>query len=408
MPEIKVQTRLIDLNKVDLAADARPHDPAALDILAHDMGEQGQLQEIIVTPSKYGGKGVKANGVTPLLPHSPTRYVVIAGVGRTLAARKLGWKEIRASVREGVSAFDRARITFAENEDREDADPFYQAKLMTKMLKTKGCEQQALAKELGLSAGLVSAYVSIDALPKKIGQQFKRLNLGQLIQIARLNNADSKMEFAENCAKNDLSVRQLKALVDRAVRKPAVTPKHRHPVTVLPDPLAKVWPGMLAKLTPDIYWEVHYGPHRMSDESKRNGWFFFASPVMEESTRADLARWFKAMGQALDPTTGKTRGSGDAVTRGKNDIAEPVKEMELAEHAVIDQFKPRIPKTTTEEAELAEIAAKKGPKAVYAWIYGEESPMAQVVPANTWKEMGMTAADGLRQVLDGIREVARR
>src|SRR5690242_13585689 len=98
----------IALAHVDLPADARPHDPQALSQLTLDMEKQGQLQEIIV--EKKGD-----------------RYVVIAGVGRTLAARKLGWEQIRASVKEGISDFERARITFAENEDREDANPFYQA-----------------------------------------------------------------------------------------------------------------------------------------------------------------------------------------------------------------------------------------------------------------------------------------
>ena len=66
--------------------------------------------------------------------------------------------------------------------------------------------------------------------------------------------------------------------------------------------------------------------------------------------------------------------------------------------------KPRLPQTLEEEKELEEIAIKSGPKAVYAWIYGADSSMTKAVPAATWEELGMTPLEGLRQVLDGIRQ----
>ena len=72
-----------------------------------------------------------------------------------------------------------------------------------------------------------------------------------------------------------------------------------------------------------------------------------------------------------------------------------------------DGFKPRLPKTPKERKELADIAERQGPKAVYAWIYGADSVMTQMVPVNSWKEAGMTPAEGLRQVLEGIQKMQR-
>jgi ParB/RepB/Spo0J family partition protein len=377
MTPINAETSLILLDKTDFAPDARKHDSAALEILVHDMKVQGQLQEIIVEAK--GG-----------------RFIVIAGVGRTLAAKKLGWKEIRASVRSGISEFDKARITFAENEDREDVDPFYQAHQLNKMLNANGFKQQELARELGLSPALVSAYVAIYQLPKEISQEFKRLNLGQLIQIARLNNADSKIEFAEKCAKSDLSVRELKRLVDRAIKKPATPLARKSPLPALPDPLAKIWPKFLGKVAPEIYWEVEYGSHKMPKSPSINGWFFFVSPLMEDSLRVDLAKWFRDMARALEPAKKTGRN-------GTEELPEALKEMKAGEQAIMKHLAPRLPKTSAEEKELESIARTKGPKAVYAWIYGPESAVTQMMPASTWKEMGTTATVGLRDLLNGIK-----
>ncbi len=370
------KTSLIPLSQIDLPVDARPHDPDALGILAHDMGIQGQLQEIIV----------EAKG---------RRYSVIAGVGRTLAARKLGWKEIRASVREGVSAFDRARITFAENEDREDADPFYQASLLQRMLDVKRVTQQALAKDLGISAPLVSAYMTINTLPRIIQTKFRRLNLGQLTQIARLNSISSKIEYAEECAKKDLSVRQLKALVSRALKKPTVSKAHKPASIELPDPLAKLWEPIRFKVQAPVWWEHHYGVHQ-GPAGKMNGWFFFASPTFGES-QAELAKWFTQMGQALDVNAKRS-------THRQDELPEYANEMHKMNSQPMGALGPiRLPKNSVEEKELKTIAASGTPRDVYTWIYGNNPVMLTVVPA-TWEEMGMAPKEGLEQILESIRE----
>jgi ParB/RepB/Spo0J family partition protein len=376
------QTTLIPLAKTDFAPDARKHDPAALEILAHDMKLQEQLQEIIVE-SKDG------------------RFTVIAGVGRTLAAKKLGWKEIRASVRTRVSDFDKTRITFAENEDREDVDPFYQAHLIQKMLSARKCSHRELGKDLGISNTLVDAYVTVNGLPQQIREMPNRLGITHLIQIARLNKADSKIEFAKNCAKNDLSVRQLKRLVDRAVKKPGAASKRRPAPTTVPDPLAKVWSNLKAweKMSADIYWEVEYGSHKLDSGNSLKGWYFFVTqPVEGLPTKTDaqkmLARWFGQMMQGLE---GK---------KIKEEIPELIKEMKETESDLMTALAPRLPKTAAEEAELSKLAKTQGPQAVYRWIYGKDHPATQMVP-RSWKEMGMTTATGLSAVLEGIRQFGK-
>src|ERR1700736_6121233 len=104
MPTTHNETLWIDLRLIDIPEDARQHDPEKLGELTSDMAAQGQLQEIVVVPvsseqSAGSRNDVPANGS----PLTADRFEVLAGVGRTLAARKLGWEKIRASVWVGVS-----------------------------------------------------------------------------------------------------------------------------------------------------------------------------------------------------------------------------------------------------------------------------------------------------------------
>src|SRR5688500_3748323 len=99
------ETAWIELAQIDLPANAREYQESELLSLVNNMSMHGQLQEIVVTPKNDGAL--------------PQRYEVVAGVGRTLAARQLGWDKIRCSIRTGLSQFEKLRITFSENEERE-------------------------------------------------------------------------------------------------------------------------------------------------------------------------------------------------------------------------------------------------------------------------------------------------
>ena len=81
-------TQQIPIDKIDIPQETRNHDAAKLESLAQDLKEQGQLQEITVL----------ATG---------DRFELIVCKGRVLAAQKLGWKDIRASVYNELSDFQK-------------------------------------------------------------------------------------------------------------------------------------------------------------------------------------------------------------------------------------------------------------------------------------------------------------
>jgi ParB/RepB/Spo0J family partition protein len=194
-------TRWIDISLIDIPTLARRHDPDRVASLADDMTINGQLQEIVVVP-----KG--------------ERFEVAAGVGRTAAARKLAWEKIRCLVKGELSEFDRLRITFAENEEREDVSPIYQAQLLEKMKISGNFKDQAeMANKMSKSPGLLSQYFSLLDLQPDVQEKFNALNLTlrQVLELKRLPNADLQLRVGAECAKSDLSGKALKARVDQLI-----------------------------------------------------------------------------------------------------------------------------------------------------------------------------------------------
>ena len=282
----KFPTVEIPLDKTDIPQDARQHKSEKLESLAQDMKDQGQIQAIVVC----------ANA---------DRYEVVVGVGRVLAARKLGWPQIKAEVRDGLSDFDKARLTYSENEEREDADPFYQASQLQKMMQAKGYTQVQLAQELGQARSNLAIYLSLLKVSPAFRELSSRLDIPvtHLNQLLRLPNEADQMALAQECKDKDFSVRQLKAFVDQKLGLAGSSPKgHKgngkgahlggnQPSG--PDPLAEVWPPILANtdIGPKDSWGVSY---KGADK-----WEFWSKAPSPYSLGA-LAVWFQRMGQALE------------------------------------------------------------------------------------------------------------
>src|SRR5437660_587970 len=103
------QTQWIDIKNIDVPDYFREHTPEALESLTQDIQEHGMLQEIVVAAKPDG------------------RFELVAGRGRFSAVQKLGWDKIRAQVLTEVSELDKALISIAENEEREDVSPIDKA-----------------------------------------------------------------------------------------------------------------------------------------------------------------------------------------------------------------------------------------------------------------------------------------
>ena len=372
----------IPVGQIDFHPIARSHDAGCLASLGKRMTLEGQLQNIVVVPKPEG------------------RFEVIAGVGRVTEARALGWDKILASVREGLSEFQKLQIMLSENEEREQESPVHKARVYKAMKEARTLSVRGLANEQGMDESDMTRYLNLADLPPEVQESLERsrLSMGHIKQILRLNDPNGQIAMSEQAAKKDLSVSQLKALVDQKPGNKTSKAKAtaaKQPAEPVADPLSAVWPPLQTKedFTPDVHWEVKYGPHELAPGHKVNGWFFFAMPTPGLEAQPAMAVWFKQMAQAL------------AGAKADSVVPAVIQEQQAMRKSLMDNMKPRLPQNADEEAELQKIAESGGPVAVYEWIYGKGSFMAQAVPFKTWQEAGCSAADGLKQILGGIRQM---
>jgi ParB/RepB/Spo0J family partition protein len=188
----------LDINLCDLRKDARFHPDDEVEKLAISM-EVKQLQAIIVC--RIGD-----------------RYEVVVGVGRVLAARKKAWKQIRADVYEGLTELQKLDMIFAENEDRQNASPLYQANVLNEMMKIGSLTQEQLAEEIGKTQQNVSQYIGLMQLCPQILEntnRFVKIGLKHFMQLLRVENNDDQWKLAKITLDKSLSSSELKGLVDK-------------------------------------------------------------------------------------------------------------------------------------------------------------------------------------------------
>lgn len=396
----------IPLNRIDLPPDARVHEPADIESLAADMRLNEQLQEIVVTPT--GNK----------------RYVVVAGVGRTLAARKLKWKTIRALVREGLTAFDRFHITFSENEERDNVSPLYQAYLLGQMREQGKLTQEALAKRLGKTRASIGQYLALLSLSPEIranANRFASLGLAHFLQIIRIESQSAQDRLLRIAVTESLSVPELRRRVDRLLKTPAkgkgkkslpawrvtdepelgdslgrVTaqlsfdPKKRKPGEVVED-LRQLLELYLRThsllLGTDAAIDQAFGPGA-SKEVKLDGW---ATKDDAPSAESDIPKTAaKPLLPAMDMDGIKKlialNSSPEAVAHVLQGLIDPSNAADV-QRMQADLTKAWAP-ASPENWNALEAEAKKSPEALAAKIFGAQSLFAERCRGLTWATLG--------------------
>jgi ParB/RepB/Spo0J family partition protein len=189
----------VEQGLIDLPDYARPHQPEGIDSLAQDMAKNGQLQNIVLM--KVGD-----------------RYLVVVGVGRILAARKLGWEKIRADVKDGLSKSEQLLMTLAENNEREDASPFYTAKLYKMVMEADNLDQGALAEKVGKDRTLITKYLSLADAPPELQQSVNQFTLGlsHCLEIMKAGSIDEQTKLAKDCHKKKLTVKALRTRIQKS------------------------------------------------------------------------------------------------------------------------------------------------------------------------------------------------
>jgi ParB-like chromosome segregation protein Spo0J len=153
---------------------------------------------------------------------------LVDGERRLRAVKLLGNATIDAIVN-AIDPKEAALRGCVANAQRENLNPIEQAQAYQKLADPPfKLNQNDIADMIGKDRSLVSRYLSIAKLaeghPEKCAS-CTNLGLSHFLELARLPKAEDQVALAEEASKKELSVPQLKVLVDQKLGKPASASK---------------------------------------------------------------------------------------------------------------------------------------------------------------------------------------
>ena len=204
--ETKVETNTNKLSLSDIVPNKnqprKNFEEENLQDLTNSIKERGVIQPIIVRQSSSEN----------------TKYEIIAGERRWLAARKAGLHDIPVVVTE---ADDLKSLEFAivENVQRHDLNPLEEAQGYKRLINEFSYDQEKVSKFIGKSRSYITNSLRLLNLPEEILKfiEEKKLTSGHAKILVGLDNA---LFIANKIIEKKLSVRQAENLVKIFRKKP--------------------------------------------------------------------------------------------------------------------------------------------------------------------------------------------
>lgn len=211
-------------------------DPEYIQELQQSMTEHGQWESILVRPL------------------GSSRYQIIAGHCRVLAAGSLGWKEIRAEVRQ-MSDEEADFLLLDTNLKRRNLSEIEEAEGIQHMMQKHGWIQRKVAERFGRSQAWVSNRLALLTLsePVKEAMITRVISPRTAAEIGRAP-VDLQPSIAARVQQEDLSTRETEQLVKvvmapetpadvklAALSEPAVTPAHAAALAQEPSAQHREW-----------------------------------------------------------------------------------------------------------------------------------------------------------------------
>lgn len=163
--------------------------------------------------------------LSPLLVRETTggNYELIAGERRLRALKLLGASEAEAII---TTAFDRdcALIGLIENLQREDLHFLDEAEACKRLLREHGLTQEELSATLSRSPSALANLLRLLRLGRSVKQCIREGKLSErhARSLLRLKDENQQLALARRAVQEQLSVRQLDALIDQQLQaKPA-------------------------------------------------------------------------------------------------------------------------------------------------------------------------------------------
>ena len=184
----------------------RYSDPVSIDELADSINSLGQLEAIAVRPH----------------PSKVNCYQVIYGHRRLAAIKKLGWKEIRAEVKQ-VDESGMLQMAIVENLQRQDASDYEKGLLFRKLSEEFDLTYEEIGRLIGKSKQLVSNHIAMTKIcsdddVRSDGEllfSIHKLTEAHARVLARIEDPKERIDLVKLCIKEHLCARELKALIGR-------------------------------------------------------------------------------------------------------------------------------------------------------------------------------------------------
>ena len=180
--------------------------PEGIDELAASIKEKGILQPIVVSKTKAG------------------EFTLICGERRLRAARLCGLTEVPAVVKD-IASEEFLEWALIENIQREDLNPIEEAQAYWRLAEENGLSQDQIAKRVSKDRSTIANMVRLLRLPEEVRVYIVdgRLSSGHARALLALLTPEHQRQLAKRIVEENLSVRQVEAIVNRSVahkRKP--------------------------------------------------------------------------------------------------------------------------------------------------------------------------------------------
>ena len=192
--ETKVENKTNKLNLSEIIPNKyqprKNFDENNLEDLSNSIRERGVIQPIIVRKSN----------------EDDTKYEIIAGERRWLAARKAGLHDIPVVVTQ-VDDLKSLEFAIVENVQRHDLNPLEEAQGYKRLIDEFSYDQEKVSKFIGKSRSYITNSLRLLSLPKSVLQYIedKKITTGHAKILVGLDNAEF---IANKIIEKKLSVRQ--------------------------------------------------------------------------------------------------------------------------------------------------------------------------------------------------------
>ncbi|MBQ8574841.1 MAG: ParB/RepB/Spo0J family partition protein [Clostridia bacterium] len=207
--EINASTNKLKLMEIEPNHDQprKIFDEKALSELADSISQHGVLQPLVVRPMTNGG------------------YQLVAGERRWRAARIAGLSEVPVIIKE-LTDEETIEIAMIENLQREDLNPLEEALGYSYMMQELKITQEEAAEKVGKSRPAIANALRLLKLPEEIQEMVKNnlISAGHARALLGFANKEAMIETANLIIKEDISVRQIEALV-KAEKTAPVKPR---------------------------------------------------------------------------------------------------------------------------------------------------------------------------------------